>query len=99
MDTSRITVKSVLNALDRQGCDPVPPDLFRGPGAQELSDALTAFDRAAENSPANRLLRDMGTSEENEAPPETSEDSEAADGENGAEAADNGGLAQKPRAS
>ncbi|MFP4308114.1 MAG: YhjD/YihY/BrkB family envelope integrity protein [Desulfococcaceae bacterium] len=97
MDTSRITVKSVLDALDRRGCDPVPPDLFHGPGAKDLSDALTAFDRAAENSPANRLLRDMGESEEKETPPEPSENSEEADGENGAESTETGEPAQKPK--
>lgn len=97
LDTSRITVKSVLNALDRRGCDPVPSDLFEAPGAKDISDAIAAFDRAAENSPANRLLRNLGTSEEKETPPETSEDSEPADGENGAEAAETGELAQKPR--
>lgn len=99
MDTSRITVKTVLDALDRRGCDPMPEGLLQGGGAKDLSEALLAFDRLAAESPANRLLRDMGASGEKETPPETPEKSEAAGGENvaEAEAAESGGLARKPR--
>lgn len=65
-DTSRITVKSVLDALDRRGCDPVPEEVLEGADARALADTLAAFDRAVEESPANRLLRDLGTDAEEE---------------------------------
>lgn len=82
MDTSRITLKSVLNALDRRGCDPTPKDLLEEePGAKSLSEALAAFDRLAEESPANRLLRDLGEPKEEDAPEDSGEKPGEADGE------------------
>jgi membrane protein len=59
-DTSRITVKSVLDALDRRGADPVPEELFTQSDGAALAEVLAAFDQAAEQSPANRLLRELG---------------------------------------
>jgi hypothetical protein len=75
----------------------MPEGLLQGAGAKDLSQALAAFDRLAEESPANRLLRDMGAPEEKETPPEPLEKSGENGGENGADEAEAGERTQKPR--
>jgi hypothetical protein len=56
-DTRGITVKTVLDALERSGSADLP---FTPTGDfQAISDSLNAFEAAIRRSPENRLITDL----------------------------------------
>ena len=56
-DINLLTIKYVLEALDRNGTDTVP--VAKTEEYRALSDALKNFSNAMESSPANKLLKDI----------------------------------------
>jgi membrane protein len=56
-DINAITIKSILEAIENNGIDTIP--IAETEGLTVLSDALKQFSEAMENSPANRLLKDI----------------------------------------
>jgi hypothetical protein len=56
-DINRMTIQSVLEALDKMGTDDIP--VAKTEDYQALSDALQDFSEAMESSPANKLLKDI----------------------------------------
>ena len=56
-DINKLTLQYVLEALERSGTDTVP--VVRTDDYQALSDALKNFSEAMEQSPANKLLKDI----------------------------------------
>ena len=57
LDINAITIKSILEAIENNGIDTIP--IAETEGLTVLSDALKQFSEAMENSPANRLLKDI----------------------------------------
>ncbi|HIJ36262.1 MAG TPA: YihY/virulence factor BrkB family protein [Deltaproteobacteria bacterium] len=57
MDISKLTIHSVLEALEHTGADTLPVKMNEE--FEVLSDSLREFSKAMENSPANRLLKDL----------------------------------------
>jgi len=58
-DINWFTVSYVLDALDRGGQNSTPFSMTSSPAAEELSRILEAFRVEVENSPDNRLLKDI----------------------------------------
>jgi membrane protein len=56
-DINKLTIQYVLEALEQSGTDTLP--VAKTEGHQALSDALKNFSEAKENSPANKLLKDI----------------------------------------
>lgn len=56
-DTNTLTIKYVLDALDQAGEDNIP--LPQTDELKILSEALQTFGKTIEDSPANRLLKDI----------------------------------------
>jgi membrane protein len=56
-DINKMTIQYVLEALDQKGTDDIP--VAKTEDHQALSDALKNFSDAMENSPANKLLKDI----------------------------------------
>ncbi len=56
-DINGITIRSILEAIENNGIDAIP--VAKTEGLMVLSDALKQFSEAMENSPANRLLKDI----------------------------------------
>jgi len=56
-DTDQLTVKFVMDALDRRGVDQIP--VARTAELEKISQSLTAFGEAVEKSPANLRLKDI----------------------------------------
>jgi membrane protein len=57
LDTSLLTVKYVLDALEQQGVSDIP--VARTPELEALSKSLSIFGALVETSPANKLLKDI----------------------------------------
>ena len=57
VDTARLTLKSVTDALDRAGVNAIPTT--QTAELRALAERLAAFDALVEASPANMLLRDI----------------------------------------
>jgi len=56
-DISTLTIKTILEALDQNGTDDIP--VAKTEDYRALSEALQNFSDAMENSPANKLLKDI----------------------------------------
>jgi membrane protein len=56
-DISTLTIKTILEALDQNGTDDIP--VAKTEDYRALSEALKNFSDAMENSPANKLLKDI----------------------------------------
>jgi membrane protein len=56
-DINSITIKSILEAIENNGIDTIP--VTKTKELTVLSDALKQFSAAMENSPANRLMKDI----------------------------------------
>ncbi len=56
-DINQLTIQSVLEALDHEGIEDIP--VAKTEDYRALSDALQDFSTAMENSPANKLLKDI----------------------------------------
>lgn len=56
-DVALLTVKAVVGAMEHRGCDAFP--MASTQASAELRELLGEMDRAAEASPANRLLKDI----------------------------------------
>ena len=56
-DINRITIKSIVEALDRKGVDNIP--VAQTEELKALSEVLQRFSHEIEKSPANRLLKDI----------------------------------------
>ena len=60
MDIGKLTIHSVMEALEHTGVDAVP--VKRDEEFEMLSDSLKEFNRTLEKSPANRLLKEIRNS-------------------------------------
>ena len=56
-DINKMTIQYVLEALDQMGTDDIP--VAKTEDYQALSEALQDFSEAMEESPANKLLKDI----------------------------------------
>ncbi len=56
-DPDTLTLKFVMDALDKQGSDNVP--VARTPELERIEEGLETFSRLLEESPANRLLKEL----------------------------------------
>ncbi len=56
-DISRLTVKSVIDAMDKKGNNSTP--VLRNKEFKKLEETLNTFDEIIASSPANRLLKDI----------------------------------------
>jgi len=56
-DTDTLTIKSVIDALERNGSNNIP--VAHSPALDKISESLNAFSELVESSPANQRLKDI----------------------------------------
>ena len=56
-DINKLTIKSILEAIEHNGTDGIP--VSQTEELTVLSDSLKQFSEEMENSPANKLLKDI----------------------------------------
>jgi hypothetical protein len=56
-DINKLTIKSILEAIERHGTDDIP--VAQTEELAVLSDSLKQFNQEMGNSPANKLLKDI----------------------------------------